>query len=282
MFQAQRSSAGTRWKKVLPVIFLVILFSALTVSCEEFIDSGYRFQESFSETIPLKEAGSFSIANVNGAVTITASPAMEVSINATKYARWRQSDLEKVKIDIAKGDKSVSIETIYEKKNLAVKVDYEIKVPEKMALELIRTVNGKVAVSGKFDRAELRTTNGGIDARGEFGILEAATTNGSLEVVQTKGKTSLRTTNGSIRAELDEISADLSARTTNGSISLRVSHQPEGYLSARTVNGSIRVDYPLTVEGKISKRRIEGRLGSGRGATINLETTNGSINLLKF
>jgi hypothetical protein len=282
MSPIQKNSGTTGWKIVFPVIFLVVLFSALTISCEEFIDSGYRFQDSFSQTFPLKEAGSFSIANINGAITITASPALEVSVKATKYARWRKSDLEKVKIEIAKGEKSVSVETIHEKRNLGVKVDYEIAVPEKMALELIRTVNGKIAVSGKFDRAELKTTNGKIEARGEFGILEAATTNGSLEIVQAKGKISLRTTNGSIRVELDEISADLSARTTNGSISLKVSRQPEGYFNARTVNGSIRVDYPLTVEGQISKRRIEGRLGSGQGSKINLETTNGSISLLKF
>lgn len=275
-------SVNLRQKNIFGVLFIIMLSVLLSAACEEFIDSGYRFEEPFSQTIPLKEAGSFSFNNVNGSITITAAPAMEIVIKATKYARWRETDLNKIRIDVVKGEKSVKIDTVYEKRNLGAKVDYEITVPEGIALELVKTVNGRITVSGKFEQAELRTTNGHVEARGEFRILEASTTNGSLDVAQVKGKIDLRTTNGSIKAELNELTADFSARTTNGSIRVIVSRQPDAYLSARTVNGSIKVEYPVTVEGQISRRRIEGRLGSGQGPRIELQTTNGSISLLKF
>lgn len=271
-----------RLKLTTGILFLFLFSLLLFSACEEFIDSGYRFEEPFIKTITLKEAGSFEINNINGSITINSSPGLEVSIKATKYARWEQSDLDKIKIEVVQGDKSVKVDTRYEKRNLRAKVDYEITVPEGIALELVKTVNGRITISGKFERAQLKTVNGHIEARGQFSWLEAETTNGSLEVAQVKGRIDLKTTNGSIKAELDELTSDFNARTTNGSIRLALHRQPDAYLTARTVNGSIKVEYPVTVEGEISKRKIEGRLGKGQGPWIKLQTTNGSISLMKF
>ncbi|HEK86807.1 MAG TPA: hypothetical protein ENO29_10720 [Candidatus Aminicenantes bacterium] len=274
------------WAKSEKIKSLALSLLLLTVfafcSCDEFIDSGYHYEEAYSQTIPLKEAGSFSLNNINGSINLTSSPNLEVVIKATKYARYRKSDLDKIKIDVIKGDKSVKVETTYEKRNLGAKVDYEITVPEGIDLELVRTVNGRINVSGKFERAELKTVNGSVEAKGEFDWLQAQTTNGSLNLSQVKGRVELKTTNGSIKAELNELSADFSARTTNGSIRLLLNQEPNAYLTARTVNGSITVEYPLTVEGQISRRRIEGKLGNGQGPRVDLQTTNGSISLLRY
>lgn len=261
------------------VLLMAFVFSA---GCQDFIDATYKYEEPFSQTIALKEPGSFSLSNINGSVTVTSSPDLNVVIKATKYARWKKEDLAKIRIDVVSGERSVVVETIHEKRNLQVKVDYEVAVPENMALEMVKTVNGRVSLNGKFERAQLQTTNGSISARGDTGWLEAVTTNGSLDLAQVKGRASLKTTNGSIKLELDEITGDLEARTTNGSIVVRLKNQPNGYFSARVTNGSIKVDYPITVEGQISRRRVEGRMGSGQGPRIELHTTNGSISLLKF
>ncbi|MDY0231370.1 MAG: DUF4097 family beta strand repeat-containing protein [Candidatus Saccharicenans sp.] len=271
--------AGTR--KFSSLFLIVIFILTASASCEGFNDTDYQYEEPFEKVIPVKEAGSFSLSNINGSITVTSSPEMEVVIKATKYARWKKEDLDKVRIDIVSGEKSVIVDTVYERKNLRAKVDYEITVPEKIALELVKSVNGKVNVSGRFDRAKLSTTNGGITAQGDFHWLEAATTNGNLDIFQVKGTVNLRTTNGSIRLELDEVAGDLRAKTTNGSITIKLAGQPDAQFFARTTNGSIKVDYPVTVEGEISRRRVEGRIGSGQGPKIELKTTNGSISLLK-
>lgn len=267
----------------LSLLTIILLFSSiLLVGCENFIDSDYRFEETFSKTIALKEAGSFSLENVNGSITITTLPSREVVIKATKYAKREKSDLDKIKIEVIQGERAVKVNTIYEKKNLRVKVDYDITVPEGLSLELVRTVNGKIVISGKYDRAQLKTTNGSVEARGDFSWLDISTTNGSIAVFGVKGKVDLRTTNGSIKAELHELSADFRARTTNGSIRLALGHEADARLVARTTNGSIRVEYPVTVEGTVSRRRLEGKLGQGGEITVSLETTNGSINLVKL
>ncbi len=267
----------------LSLLTIMLLFtSVLLISCEEFVNSDYRFEETFYKTIALKEAGSFSLENINGSVTVTTSPSREVVIKATKYARRDKSDLDKIRIEVIQGERSVKVDTIYERKNLRAKVDYDITVPEGIALELVRTVNGKILISGKYDRAQLKTTNGSVEARGDFSRLEISTTNGSITLIGVRGKIDLRTTNGSIKAELNEISADFKARTTNGSIRLALGHEADARLIARTTNGSIRVEYPVTVEGRVSRRRLEGRLGKGGEITVSLETTNGSISLVKL
>ncbi len=271
-----------RGKSFVLIALMLLMISTLLISCDEFIDSDYRFEETFSKTIALKEAGSFSLENVNGSVTITTLPSREVVIKATKNARREKSDLDKIKIEVIQGERAVKVNTIYEKKNLRVKVDYDITVPEGLSLELVRTVNGKIVISGKYDRAQLKTTNGSVEARGDFSWLDISTTNGSIAVIGVKGKVDLRTTNGSIKAELHELSADFRARTTNGSIRLALGHEADARLVARTTNGSIKVEYPVTVEGTVSRRRLEGKLGQGGEITVSLETTNGSISLLKL
>ncbi|HOJ25813.1 MAG TPA: DUF4097 family beta strand repeat-containing protein [Candidatus Saccharicenans sp.] len=278
----KKSFNKQRGKSFVLIALMLLMISTLLISCDEFIDSDYRFEETFSKTIALKEAGSFSLENVNGSVTITTLPSREVVIKATKHARREKSDLDKIKIEVIQGERAVKVNTIYEKKNLRVKVDYDITVPEGLSLELVRTVNGKIVISGKYDRAQLKTTNGSVEARGDFSWLDISTTNGSIAVIGVKGKVDLRTTNGSIKAELHELSADFRARTTNGSIRLALGHEADARLVARTTNGSIKVEYPVTVEGTVSRRRLEGKLGQGGEITVSLETTNGSISLLKL
>ncbi|MCR4410087.1 MAG: DUF4097 family beta strand repeat-containing protein [Candidatus Saccharicenans sp.] len=275
----KKTTGLSRTSHILGLSILLMMTLVFSAGCQDVIEATYKYEEPFSQTIAVKEPGSFSLSNINGSITVTSAPAMEVVIKATKHARWRKEDLNKIRIDIVSGEKSVIVDTIHEKRNLQVKVDYEITLPENMALELVKTVNGRVSLSGKFERAQLRTTNGSITARGDVGWLEAATTNGSLDITQVRGKASLKTTNGSIKLELDEITADLEARTTNGSITIRLKNQPNGYFSARTTNGSVRVDFPVTVEGSLSRRRVEGRMGNGQGPRIELLTTNGSISL---
>ncbi|MFA4926349.1 MAG: DUF4097 family beta strand repeat-containing protein [Candidatus Aminicenantales bacterium] len=266
----------------LILLGLMLLMPTMFIGCDEFIDSDYRFEETFSKTISLQEAGSFSLENINGGVTIRTSPDRQVVIQATKYAKREKSDLDRIRIEVVQGERSVKVDTIYERKNLRAKVNYDLTVPEGMSLELIRTINGKIVISGKYDRAELKTTNGSIETNGDFNWLEASTTNGGLEISGVRGKINLRTTNGSIKAELDELSADFSARTTNGSIRLALGQEANARFIARTTNGSIKVEYPVTVEGTVSRRRLEGSLGKGGEIRVSLETTNGSISLVKL
>jgi len=43
----------------LILLGLMLLMPTMFIGCDEFIDSDYRFEETFSKTISLQEAGSF-------------------------------------------------------------------------------------------------------------------------------------------------------------------------------------------------------------------------------
>ena len=223
---------------------------------------GRDYEVTYQKTFPLKADGSFSLKNTNGFVHISTWNRDEVDVNAKKIASRRESDLERVQIEVDASSGAVRIDTVYEKyRNLRVKVNYEVKVPEGCRIELARSTNGDIELAGRFGKVKAGTTNGDIR-------LESAT-----------GQAELSTTNGGIVLELRDLTDDIRADTTNGSIKIRLPGDPNARLVARTTNGSIRTDYPVTIEGTVnSRRRLEGTLGKG-GPTISLETTNGSITI---
>jgi len=269
---------------------LLALAVGLTVACDFMGDDGgfggffegEKFTEPFSKTLPLKAGDRFSLRNTNGFIRVTTWDRNEVEISALKTAYRHKENLDRVKIEIETPGSDVQVDTIYEKfHNLNVKVDYEVKVPEGVILEAVRSTNGDVELNGRFSDVKAGTTNGDILVDGAEGRIDMGTTNGGVRGRNLKGSVTADTTNGSIHLDLDDIKGDVRAETTNGSIEMRLSGSINAEFSARSTNGSITVDFPVTVQGSLSSRhRIQGRIGSG-GPAIEVETTNGSIRILK-
>ncbi len=269
---------------------LLTLAVGLTVACDfmdgdggfgEFFE-GQKYTEPFSKTLPLKAGDRFSLRNTNGLIRVTTWDRNEVEISALKTAYRHKENLDRVKIEVETPGSDVQVDTIYEKfHNLNVKVDYEVKVPEGVILEAIRSTNGDVELTGRFSDVKAGTTNGDVRVDGAEGRLDLGTTNGGIHGRNLKGSVTADTTNGSIHLDLDDVKGDVRAETTNGSIEMRLGGSINAEFSARSTNGSITVDFPVTVQGAISSRhRIQGRIGSG-GPAIEVETTNGSIRILK-
>lgn len=244
---------------------------------------GQKYTESFSKTLPLKAGGRFSLRNTNGFIRVTTWDREEVEISALKTAYRDRDNLDRVEIEIETPGSDVRVDTVYEKfRNLRVKVDYEVKVPEGAILDGLRSTNGDIELAGRFADVRAGTTNGDIQVEGAEGRLDLGTTNGGIRGRDLKGSVDADTTNGSIHLDLNEITGDIRAETTNGSIELRLGGSINAEFSARSTNGSITVDFPVTVQGTVSSRhRIQGRIGSG-GPSIEVGTTNGSIRILKM
>jgi len=268
---------------------LLVLAVGLGAACDfmdddfgDFFD-GPEFTESFSKTLPLKAGDHFSLRNTNGFIRVTTWDRNEVEISAQKIASRRKEDLDRVKIEVETPGSDVRVDTIYEKfRNIRVKVNYEVKVPEGVLLEAIRSTNGDIELTGRFVDVKAGTTNGDVRVEGGAGQIDLSTTNGTIRGRNLRGTVTADTTNGSIHLELDEVKNDIRADTTNGSINLRLGGSVNADFSARSTNGSITVDFPVTIQGTISSRhRIEGRIGEG-GPSIELETTNGSIRVNKL
>jgi len=218
------------------------------------------------------------IKGINGDVRATATSGSEVIVTAVK--KGRKSDPASVKIEVVNSASGVTICAVYpdggKKPNVCaagdgghmstrdndVSVAFSVQVPAGVKFAG-RTVNGAVSTERLGSDADVSTVNGDVRVVAA-GVVRANTVNGSVEVSMGKanwsGTVELSTVNGSIRATFP---ANFSAE-----------------VNGKTVNGSIESEFPLTVQGKFGPRSIHGTIGAG-GRTLDLETVNGSITLVK-
>lgn len=275
-----------RMKKTISalIFFLVLLTGAAVLSLNAAGLFVADYQEKFEKTLPLSAGGSFSLKNTNGDVIVSTWTKNEVEINAVKTAKRDKDDLNRVKIEVSAVGDSVKVDTIYEKtflRNIRVEVKYEVKVPEGVRLERVRTTNGDVEITGRLGDADVGTTNGDVRLESASGKCLAHATNGDIHVANFKGPLEAGTTNGSIHLDVRTVEAGIMAHTTNGSITLKMVGDVNANFKAHTTNGRIRTDFPITIKGVVNSRRtLEGTLGNG-GPEIDLRTTNGSITLTR-
>ncbi|MBN2206867.1 MAG: DUF4097 family beta strand repeat protein [Candidatus Aminicenantes bacterium] len=242
-------------------------------------------EEEFTKTLPLKAGDTFSLANVNGRVSISSWPEAKVEIKALKVAERDADDLKKVEIVVEERAGAVAVKAVWPKlsRDLRVRVEFDVKVPEGVLLNGAETVNGDVSVTGRYGAIDVETTNGGIDVRDAVGDLDAETTNGTIRVQGLDGRVDAETTNGSIRLEGIRWKDGLRAETTNGGISLRFEDPDKvnAQLRAETTNGHISFEFPVTLKTlKKSRRELDVEIGQG-GPLIRLSTTNGSITIAR-
>jgi len=229
--------------------------------------------EVFDRTIPLPSGGTFSLTNVNGSIAVEGWDREAVAIHAVKTAP-QSADLSRVRIDTdtGSGPGRVSVATVYPRDNdllhgndddVEVSVDYTVRVPRRVLLEQLATVNGAVRVSGVEGRGELRSVNGDIDVLGSSGGFSA------------------RTTNGGVYVQLLRLTAPgaLALETVNGGVALALPPNAAATLDARSLNGDFHSDLPMTLLSAYSPRGVQGRVGAG-GVPIRLRTVNGAIRIL--
>jgi len=243
------------------------------------------FQEEFSKTLPLKAGDAFSLANVNGRVSIATWPEAKVEIKALKVAERDEKDLKEVEIVVEERAGAVSVRAVWPKfhHDLRVHVDFDVKVPEGVLLKGVETVNGDVEVTGPYGAIGVETTNGTVEVSDAKGDLDAETTNGGINVRGLEGRINAETTNGGIRLERVRWTGGLRAETTNGGITLRFEDPDKvnAVLRAETTNGHISFEFPVTLKNmRKTPHELEVEIGQG-GPLIELSTTNGSITIAR-
>src|SRR4249920_3192659 len=104
---------------------------------------GFAISKEFNQSYPLQPGGSLELQNVNGTVDVQGWDRNEVEVRAVKTAKQKESDLDRVSIDVDTRPDAVSISTRYpQNEGVEVSVDYTIHVPHGARLEHIGTVNG--------------------------------------------------------------------------------------------------------------------------------------------
>ncbi len=248
---------------MLKITLRAALLAILAVSVSA-LPSVAGISKEFSQTYPLRAGGTFDLQNVNGTVDVQGWDRDEVEVHAVKTAQQKDSDLDRVAIDVEAGPSGVSVATRYpQDEGVEVAVEYTIRVPHGVRLEHLGTVNGTLRVSGVQDVEDLRTVNGNI------------------EVYEGGGSVHAHTTNGNVRLEITRWpeTAGASAETTNGSVVLAVPPDTQADVESLCMNGNFLSELPVTKESTFQPRATRARLGRG-GSLIKLRTINGSIRLI--
>lgn len=225
---------------------------------------GLAQSKDFHQTYPLRPGGSFELENVNGPVEVQGWDRDVVEIDAVKVARDKESDLDRVSIEVDAKPEDVSVVTRYpQNEGVEVAVEFTVRVPNTARVEHIGTVNGTLKVAGVAAVEDLRTVNGNI------------------EVYEGGGNVHARTTNGNVHLELSHLlgTKGMAAETTNGSVFLAIPPDIQANLEARSLNGSFYSELPFTQEATLLPREMRGKLGKG-GAPIQLFTVNGGIQIV--
>lgn len=242
------------------LLFAVLSFVVAGVAA----GPSYGYSKEFDQLYPLPPGGTFELQNVNGAVEVQGWDRNEVEVHAVKTAKHKESDIDRVAIDVAARPGAVSVATRYpQDEGVEVAVEYSIHVPHGAHIERVATVNGTVRVAGVPDTGELHTVNGDID------VFEA---NGSVHA---------HTTNGNIHLELARFQQGpgASGETTNGSVLLAVPASIDADLEVRCMNGNFLSELPIQIEESLRPRETHGKLGKG-GAPVRLRTVNGGIRVV--
>ncbi len=224
------------------------------------------FAESkdFHQSYPLRPGGTFELQNVNGPVEVQGWDRDVIEIDAVKVAREKESDLDRVSIEVDAKPEDVSVITRYpQNEGVEVAVEYTVRVPHTARVEHIGTVNGTLKIAG-------------VDA-----VEDLHTVNGNIEVYEGGGSVHARTTNGNVHLEISHLLGEkgMAAETTNGSVFLAVPQDVQANLEARSLNGNFYSELPFSQEATLLPREMRGKLGKG-GAPIRLNTVNGGIQIV--
>jgi hypothetical protein len=228
--------------------------------------SGFASIETFKKTYPLPPGGSFLLENVNGSVQVEGWDRDEVEVRAVKTGENDPRDLALVKIDVCAQPGQVTVRTRYPKggEGVEVAVEYHVRVPNRVLLGSIETVNGSVTVRGIEGAGELRSVNGNV------------------EVFDSSGRFSAKTTNGDLRLELRHLldGGPMNIETVNGSVILGLPSDARANLKVANMNGEFYSELPVTsTAGSPAARAFRARLGTG-GGDISVRTVNGGIRLV--
>jgi len=236
--------------------------------------------ESYERTVPLPPGGTFSISNVNGSVDIEGWDRNEVQVSARKMTSGSAESLQQVGVSLDAAPGSVSVATHYpEGSGVEVNVEFHVRVPARVRLASVTTINGSVTVHDVSGEGSLATVNGNVLLARAAGLFSARATNGNvtLEMLSLDGGLGPLPVSAGAAAR-DSGSAAVSAQTVNGSVIVALPAGVGAELDARTSNGDFSSDLPLLAHTSSAGRAIRGRVGAG-GPLLLLRTVNGPIRL---
>jgi len=270
---SKRHCGKSRVSLSIPILAIALLTIAPAIAAPD-------EREDFRQSYEINPGGLIRVENTNGYIRIFGWDRSNVQVDVVKRTDRSREELDRVRIVVDSTPNNIRIRTVHERTtNIRVKVDYDIKIPRSVNVELARSTNGDVAISDVNGNASGRSTNGSVTVTKIAGSIEAVTTSGRVSVSDIKGDASLQSANGDVEAIRTERRLD--ARLTNGSLKIV---EPKGDVSASSTNGSILIEAP---SGRVVAVSINGDVkvfgGAGRvevrsiSSDVVVEGARGSV-----
>jgi len=264
-------------KKELMIVFMLIFIIGGINGC-----LGPQATDYFNGEYDVNENTILKVTTFNGQIEINVWDGEKVSLNAIKKSRFGQDELDKAEINVFESENLIEIEAEYVgQRSSTPSVDMNIKVPQNITLEYVKTSNGAIQISGVKGNISATTSNGDIDIDDIEGYISAITSNGRIEVKDTTGIKDLKSSNGRIYAEVFDFKDDIIISTSNGGIDVYIYPFLNADIEMTTSNGQISISgISLNITSSEDKH-IVGKLGSG-GNKIDIHTSNGNMYLRKL
>ena len=232
--------------------------------------------ERTSESYPVEGATSLRVANGNGSVAVATHDAATVDVTVTKTSSAGRAAFERTHVRQRIEGETFVLETAYEDGETAL-VDYEILVPEDLAVAEVRTANGDISVEGTAGDLSATATNGTVEAVDVEGYVDLATTNGDAVADGTTGVDGIRAVNGAIDADVAAIRRDVTVGTGNGDVVVRVGPDLDADLSASAGIGAVELGEDVSLaDERVAESAVSGRLGDG-GNRLDVSTDIGTV-----
>lgn len=228
-----------------------------------------KAEDTWTRTYALSAGGRLEIVNTNGRIDAEPSDGSSVEVAARRTVRAATDEgarelLGRVEMREEVSDARVRVEVRPPRMSglSGQEVKWTLKVPKGVQVDL-RTVNGRIHLTGLDGSVHAETTNGGVTGeRMGSNVVEASAVNGGVSIELT----------APLRAD-----GRVEIETVNGGASLDLPSDSKATLSGRTVNGSVSVSgLDVQHQGDDTRRRMDGTLNGG-GARVSVSTTNGSV-----
>jgi DUF4097 and DUF4098 domain-containing protein YvlB len=205
---------------------LAMLAFIPTASCAQQTDT----------TITVPPNVRIQIQNFSGSVTVRAWDRNAVHIVAGPTRRDE--------VRVRDRDGTLSIATV-SRTAVPARVDYEISVPVKAALDISGTYT-TITVEGVQGSVSATTVQGDVSLRGGDGVVSLKSVEGTVSVQNATGRVEVNGVNKGLM--LRNVSGDIAAETVNGSIVLEGIESSD--VEAVTVNGRVTYDGTIRDRGR--------------------------------
>lgn len=250
---------------------LVLLTGVLATACGG-VRTGAEREVTVERHWPIAEIERLKVAEVDGSVSIEATPGTEITLVAKV-----RGDLEpKANVDNhGYFESTVNGDTLrigrQENRKIRfflfddddIEIDYILRVPPSVSID-INTVNGRIATRGMEGETEVASVNGKIDVE----------TPGTSELYAT-------TVNGRVRAKFLRSFQGAKFKSVNGRIEAILPNDASFAVDLSQVNGDFEATFPLSIRSNPGSRRVSGEINGGR-YDLKIVTVNGDIELMRL